>query len=168
MMAATGPAAASGAGLQLRRVSPAVAETARLAARLAGCCPPERSVIHLCGSVGAGKSEFARAMIRSMGVSGSIPSPSFSLVQVYRAGGRSIGHFDFYRCADAQEWRAAGLDETLGALDLALIEWPQKAGGLPVADIRISIAAGAGSDERVLDAAPAGGRNEKWLCRAWL
>ena len=162
-----GPAAASSAPAHRLRTSSSPAATARLAARLAAYRPSVPAAIHLCGEVGAGKSEFARALIRSLGVSGSIPSPSFCLAHAYRAGDVSIGHFDFYRCADPDEWRAAGLDEAISGLDLVIIEWPQNAAGLPPADIDIFIAAGSGPSGRVFTARPLGAGNEEWLCRAW-
>ena len=164
---AASPAARPTEGACLRLAASGPKATARLAGRLAAARPPAWATIHLCGEVGAGKSVFARALIRALGVSGSIPSPSFSLVQVYRRGRIEIGHFDFYRCADPNEWRAAGLDETLAGLDIAIVEWPQKAAGLPPADIEIWIGPGASDSGRILVARAFGARNEKWLCKAW-
>ena len=151
----------------MRRDSAGLPDTAALAARLAEQKPANPATVYLCGEVGAGKSEFARAMIRQLGVAGSIPSPSFALVQLYECDQMSIGHFDFYRCTDLNEWRAAGLDETIAGLDLAIIEWPERSAGLPAPDLQITIVAGQLECERNLAARAYGAGNCQWLQRAW-
>jgi tRNA threonylcarbamoyl adenosine modification protein YjeE len=98
-----------------------VAETEDLARRIA---PRLRvgDTVALKGELGAGKTTMARAILRSLGVGGEIPSPSFTLVQEYETPRMNIVHCDLYRVSDAAELTELGLDEALhdGAL---LIEW---------------------------------------------
>jgi tRNA threonylcarbamoyladenosine biosynthesis protein TsaE len=70
--------------------------TAALAARLAALARPG-DVIALSGDLGAGKTSFARAFIRARGGDEAVPSPTFTLVQLYELTGGAIWHFDLYR-----------------------------------------------------------------------
>lgn len=86
--------------------------------------------IGLQGQLGAGKSVLARAIAHGAGVEGAIPSPTFNLVFQYpaRAGEASVIHMDLYRVRDPEELWELGW-ETLGSgPDLALVEWPERAG----------------------------------------
>lgn len=85
-------------------------------------------LLALWGDLGMGKSSLARALIQErLRLAGcppeDVPSPTFTLVQIYEAGGISLAHFDLYRIADPAEIYELGLEEALeeGA---ALIEWP--------------------------------------------
>jgi tRNA threonylcarbamoyl adenosine modification protein YjeE len=108
-------------GLLLR----SLAETEDLARRIA---PRLRvgDTVALKGELGAGKTTMARAILRSLGVEGDIPSPSFTLVQEYKTPCMSIAHCDLYRVSDSAELAELGLEEALcnGAL---LVEWPERA-----------------------------------------
>src|SRR5258708_5246236 len=75
---------------------PEEAATARLASRLAGLARAG-DVIALKGELGAGKTTFARAFIAARGCGEAVPSPTFTLVQVYELGDAPIWHFDCYR-----------------------------------------------------------------------
>ena len=70
--------------------------TAALAARLAALARPA-DIIALKGELGSGKTAFARAFIRALGNEDEVPSPTFTLVQVYDVGPTAIWHFDLYR-----------------------------------------------------------------------
>lgn len=96
-------------------------------------------VLALHGDLGAGKTTFARALIRSLldDADAEVPSPTFSLCQTYHAPRMAIAHFDLYRLSAAEEAEEIGLDETL-ARGLTLIEWPERLGGL-LPDTRIDI-----------------------------
>jgi tRNA threonylcarbamoyladenosine biosynthesis protein TsaE len=96
--------------------------------------------IWLSGPLGAGKSSFARALMRALGVTGSIKSPTYTLVETYDvahpdpAHGQAlqIVHADLYRLGSPSELHALGMDELLSGCALALIEWPERgAGWLP-------------------------------------
>jgi tRNA threonylcarbamoyl adenosine modification protein YjeE len=85
-------------------------------------------VIGLRGEVGAGKTTLARALIAALlgDRAAEVPSPTFSLSQVYETSRLTVTHFDFYRLASADEAREVGFDEALenGA---AIVEWPERA-----------------------------------------
>ena len=87
-------------------------------------------VIALSGGLGAGKTTLARAIIAALGHRGEVPSPSFSIVEVYDPPSvrLRVVHADFYRLADPQEAEEIGLDDYRdGAVLIA--EWPDHAGG---------------------------------------
>ncbi len=94
-------------------------------------------VLLLSGPIGAGKTHFARALIQARqaahGVAEDVPSPSFTLVQTYVAGGLEIWHVDLYRLCDPSEAWELGLDDAL-ATALCLIEWPERLGAAAPGD----------------------------------
>lgn len=121
------------------------AATAALATRLAGVLD-EGLVIYLHGDLGAGKTSFARALLGAVGVGERIKSPTYSLVESYRAQGRPAWHLDLYRIADPGELEWLGLDALSDPAALVLVEWPERGvGALPAADIIVHLAyAGTG------------------------
>ncbi|NBT76059.1 MAG: tRNA (adenosine(37)-N6)-threonylcarbamoyltransferase complex ATPase subunit type 1 TsaE [Betaproteobacteria bacterium] len=108
-----------------------------LAAAIGSLCPKPVSIISLRGHLGSGKTTFARALLRALGIEGRIKSPSFSVAEQYEATFGPIHHLDLYRLDRPDAWRAAGLREILSAEGLCLIEWPERAEGLPAADLDI-------------------------------
>lgn len=103
------------------------AGTAALAARLASVLT-SGDVVTLEGGLGAGKSAFARALIRSLcGGETDVPSPTFTLVQTYEAPDFDIWHFDLYRLEDPEEVLELGLEDAF-ADGVSLIEWPDRLG----------------------------------------
>ncbi|MEG3192284.1 tRNA (adenosine(37)-N6)-threonylcarbamoyltransferase complex ATPase subunit type 1 TsaE [Lysobacter sp. D1-1-M9] len=115
------------------------AATDALGARLART-RPARAVVHLRGDLGAGKSTLARALLRALGVTGAIRSPTYTLVERYPlpAGGEAW-HLDLYRIGDAGELEFLGLDGDEAVL--WLIEWPERgAAALPPADLIVHLA----------------------------
>lgn len=101
---------------------------------------PAHAVVHLYGDLGAGKSTLARALLRALGVVGTIRSPTYTLLERYPlTDGSEAWHLDLYRIGDPGELDFLGLDE--GAASLWLVEWPQRAGAaLPPPDLRIDLA----------------------------
>ena len=102
---------------------PDEAATAALARRLA---PRLRrgDVLALRGDLGMGKTAFARALIRALVAddAAEVPSPTFTLVQVYDAPGGALWHFDLYRLSGPDEVEELGWAEA--ADGVALVEWP--------------------------------------------
>lgn len=119
---------------------PDPASTDALAAKLVAALPacPKAWMILLQGELGAGKSTLVRAMFRSMGHAGAVPSPTYTLVEPYSFADFTAYHIDLYRISDAEEL------EYLGWTDLEdgfrLIEWPERVPGLgALADLSISL-----------------------------
>ena len=92
-------------------------DTLRLAGRLADALRPGDSVL-LHGDLGAGKSVFARGVGRALGVTGAMPSPTFTLLIPYEGGRMKLYHYDLYRLNDPDEFFAAGLDEFLSLIHI--------------------------------------------------
>jgi tRNA threonylcarbamoyladenosine biosynthesis protein TsaE len=85
----------------------------------------------LKGSLGAGKSVFARAVARGAGVSGPIPSPTFNLVFRYATRrGCYLVHMDLYRIEETGELWELGWEELGRQGEIVVVEWPERAGGL--------------------------------------
>ena len=125
----------------------ACAATARTLAARPGI---GEATIELRGTLGAGKTTFARQLLRALGVEGRVKSPSYAVVEPYTlAGGGSAWHFDFYRFDDPREWEDAGLRELYAARGLKIAEWPEKAEAvLPEPDLRIDLAVAHGQARR--------------------
>jgi tRNA threonylcarbamoyladenosine biosynthesis protein TsaE len=99
-----------------------------------------RAFIELHGSLGAGKTTFTRHLLRALGVSGHVRSPTYALMESYALPGLEAWHFDFYRFEDPQEFEDAGFRDIFASPGLKLAEWPERAVGLlPVCDLRIEI-----------------------------
>jgi tRNA threonylcarbamoyladenosine biosynthesis protein TsaE len=116
--------------------------------------------IHLSGELGTGKTTIVRAMLRRLGVTGPIKSPTYALVEPYMLELSQIGdlavesrqkvklhcyHFDFYRFEDPREWLDAGFRDEFADAALRLVEWPERAVGpdgslLPAPDLAIVLA----------------------------
>ena len=92
-------------------------------------------VILLHGDLGAGKTTLVRHLLRGLGVTGRIKSPTYAVVEPYVTPCVQVWHFDFYRFSDPREWEDAGLRDIFATPGLKLVEWPDKAAGmLPQAD----------------------------------
>jgi len=106
-----------------------LAATARLGAAIAGKLRAG-DVVALSGGLGAGKTSLARAIIEALGHRGEVPSPSFSIIELYEPPDTRLPvvHADFYRLADSREAEEIGLDDYRGAAAL-IAEWPENAGG---------------------------------------
>lgn len=87
-------------------------------------------VLLLSGDLGAGKSELMRGIAQGLGIAGPIPSPTFTMLNIYTEGSLLLKHFDWYRVQDAEELRASGLDEMIGGEGLTAIEWHERASEL--------------------------------------
>jgi len=86
-------------------------------------------IIALKGDLGAGKTTFARAFIRSRGGEEEVPSPTFTLVQIYELGSAAVWHFDLYRVKSPEEAWELGIEDAFSE-GISLIEWPEHLGPL--------------------------------------
>ena len=110
--------------------------TAELAARVAALARTG-DVIALKGELGTGKTAFARAFIRARCGTEVVPSPTFTLVQVYDSCDIPIWHFDAYRLRDPDEAWELGIEDAFRE-GISLIEWPERLGTL-LPDRRLQI-----------------------------
>lgn len=132
---------------------PDLAATGRLAARLAPLLRPGDALL-LQGPLGAGKSAFARALLRALtGDPGlEVPSPSFTLVQSYALpDGTEAHHYDLYRLAGPGDLTELGWDEARRGI--VIVEWPERLGAEWPADALLltlapELSPGAGEEER--------------------
>jgi tRNA threonylcarbamoyladenosine biosynthesis protein TsaE len=106
-------------------------------------------VIALSGGLGSGKTTLARAFIAALGIAEDVPSPTFSLVQIYETRRGLVSHFDLYRLERPEDAEELGLDEAL-ADGIVLIEWPERLGPLlPRERLEVRLAIGATPEQRV-------------------
>jgi tRNA threonylcarbamoyladenosine biosynthesis protein TsaE len=108
--------------------------------RLLAHTKPDAGVLHLRGEIGAGKSTLVRALLRELGVSGPIKSPTYTLIERYALNKGEAVHLDLYRIAAASELDFLGLDDVAENAALWLVEWPDRGlGYLPKADVVLTI-----------------------------
>jgi tRNA threonylcarbamoyladenosine biosynthesis protein TsaE len=144
---------------QLTRFLAAETDTLALGAALARGLRPGM-VVYLCGDLGAGKTTLARGILRGLGFTERVKSPTFTLVEPYTISSLYLYHFDFYRLKYPDEWVDAGLREYFNSNALCLIEWPEKAGGqLPRPDVTIELAVAGNGRSITLSAETEAGRN---------
>lgn len=106
-------------------------ETTALGYTLAKALSPG-DVVYLKGPLGAGKSHLSRAIIQAfLGPHTDVPSPTFTLVQIYDQGDLSLWHWDLYRLKSPEETQELGMEEGFSH-GISLIEWPERLGGYGV------------------------------------
>ena len=116
------------------------AATQLFASRLAAQPGLRHAFIELRGELGAGKTTFVRYLLRALGVTGRVKSPTYAVVEPYELVDMTIWHFDFYRFNDPQEWEDAGFKDIFLTQGLKISEWSEKAiGYIPQADLHLDI-----------------------------
>ncbi len=115
-------------------------------------CDAQSNIFAFYGSMGAGKTTFITAICKALGVEDTVNSPTFTIVNEYRAAkGFPIYHFDFYRINRQEEAYEIGIEEYFSGNGLCLIEWPQKISDLlPQEIINVNITVTEQGEREVL------------------
>ena len=126
--------------------------TCQLAQRIGTKLVPG-DIVFLAGNVGAGKTHFARCLIRSLlDEPEDVPSPTYTLVQTYDCSAGEIWHADLYRLTDVSEIDELGLIQAFSDA-ICLVEWPDRLGEQAPADaLTLLLEAPNGDDTRIATA----------------
>ncbi|OGI61952.1 MAG: tRNA (adenosine(37)-N6)-threonylcarbamoyltransferase complex ATPase subunit type 1 TsaE [Candidatus Muproteobacteria bacterium RBG_16_60_9] len=125
------------ASLQIETASEA--QTESLGTRLATILP-RVCLLYVRGPLGAGKTTLVRGLLRGLGHTGAVTSPTFTLVEPYEIDAARIFHFDFYRVVDPGELEFLGLRDYFDGDSMCIVEWPERAGAvLPPPDLDVMI-----------------------------
>lgn len=84
------------------------------------------TVIALCGNLGAGKTHLTKGLVRGLGSTADVTSPTFTLVHEYTDGRLPVFHFDFYRMDSDSEVLSLGWDEYLDEPGVIVVEWADR------------------------------------------
>lgn len=100
--------------------------------------------LSLIGDLGAGKTTFTRYLLKALGHTGKVKSPTYTLCEPYELSTDgikfSLHHFDLYRMRYAEEWLDAGFRDTFSNPGICIVEWPEKAEGtLPAVDAELHL-----------------------------
>jgi tRNA threonylcarbamoyladenosine biosynthesis protein TsaE len=141
---------------------PDEAATAAAGAALAQGLPDlgtRNLLLGLSGELGSGKTTLARGLLRALGVTGTIRSPTFTLVEPYETARGTVHHLDLYRLGTGtRELEALGYRDIRALPGLVMVEWPERAGeSLGTPDLAITLEhRPAGRAMRLLAPTPAG------------
>jgi tRNA threonylcarbamoyladenosine biosynthesis protein TsaE len=127
---------------------------AEVAARLSALPRTGSCVVTLRGELGAGKTTFTQGLLRALGITDSVTSPTFMLVHRYplsSGGFTDAYHVDAYRLAASAELGALGLDAALAdPASLVIVEWPEVGGSLFTPVLDVALAHGETPEERTI------------------
>lgn len=130
-------------------------ETRALGSSLARQLRPG-DVLLLWGDLGAGKSEMTRGIAEGLGVTATVTSPSFTILNVYDDGRIPLYHFDWYRLNSVDELYEMGMDEYLGGDGVAVVEWPSQCPeAIPETHLAVRLTP-VGENEREITLTPMG------------
>lgn len=125
-------------------------ETEQLAAEFSKQLKPN-DVIAFEGGMGMGKTAFTRGLVRGLGGSDIVSSPTFALVNEYPDGRMTVFHFDMYRVTSWDDLYSTGFFDYLDTGAVLVIEWSENiAGALPENTIYVSISPGNSETERLI------------------
>ncbi len=98
------------------------------------------AVAYLQGELGAGKTTCVRSLLRTLGVTGLVRSPTYTLVETYHLATLTCVHVDLYRLQSLTEVDELGLRDLVGPASLLMVEWPERGGAaLPPADVSVAL-----------------------------
>ena len=133
-----------------------VAGTEAVAAELARSLAAG-DVVALEGDLGAGKTQFARGLLRGLGGDPRlVSSPTYVLLNIYPGGRLTVYHLDAYRTAGPDDLAGIGFDEILGEGGVVVVEWPQRLGELLPARRHTVRLTAIGEDRRLIEVEPPG------------
>lgn len=122
------------------------------------------AILTFSGDLGAGKTAFIRSMLRVLGVTSTIKSPTFSVVESYQISDYFVHHFDLYRICDDMELEAIGVRDYFGSDAVCCIEWPERVPHLLAqADVNFIFEMDANHEGRILRATAASERGKALL-----
>jgi tRNA threonylcarbamoyladenosine biosynthesis protein TsaE len=99
------------------------------------------AVLYLQGELGAGKTTCVRGLLRALGVTGLVRSPTYTLIETYATQAFTCSHVDLYRLSGESAAEGLGLRDLAGAGSLVMVEWPDKGGSaVPRADVDLRLA----------------------------
>jgi tRNA threonylcarbamoyladenosine biosynthesis protein TsaE len=112
---------------------------------------PRSLLLGLAGDLGAGKTTWARGLLRGLGHGGRVPSPTYTLLEPYRIGPLTVVHLDLYRLADERELENLGLRDWLAEpATWVVVEWPERAPGLAArCDLLLTLSDLGGTGRRI-------------------
>lgn len=97
-------------------------------------------VLYLRGDLGSGKTTLARGLLRAAGHTGTLRSPTYTLIEPYVVGPHAFLHLDLYRLMDPSEVEELGLRDYSPETSIWLVEWPERGEGyLPPADVIVHL-----------------------------
>ena len=98
-------------------------------------------IVALNGELGAGKTTFVAGFLHALGVTGSVRSPTYTLVEPYELGERTVFHLDLYRLANPADLEALALRDLLSPGAVLLVEWAERGKrALPTPDLVVTLA----------------------------
>ena len=110
-------------------------ETKAIGEKVASCLKGSE-IIYLKGDLGTGKTTLVRGALNKLGFTGSVKSPTYTIVEPYSIDNFIIYHFDLYRLNDPEEIESLGIRDYCDGQSICFFEWPEKGGNLlPNADV---------------------------------
>ena len=149
---------------QATSVSQPRAGSSRTSEFASSAFPAQGLQLNLSGRLGAGKTTVVRGLLRAMGETGTVRSPTYTLIEPYELRGWQVMHYDLYRIAGAEELELLGVREHFCAGVLRCVEWPERAGAdWANADLTLELRYESDHREALLRAD--GEHGERWLAR---